>query len=56
MNAASESMPPPAAGAAILPWAAFHLLRLLMGAEPADLARMLGAEGFDAGFGPAERR
>ncbi len=35
----------------LLPWAAFHLLCLWMRSAPDAVARMLGADGFDAGFG-----
>lgn len=35
----------------LLPWAAFHLLCLWTWSAPDAVARMLGADGFDAGFG-----
>ncbi|MCJ2092062.1 hypothetical protein MKK67_06020 [Methylobacterium sp. J-072] len=35
----------------MMPWAAFHLLCLWTLSAPDALARMLGADGFDAGFG-----
>ncbi len=35
----------------LLQWAAFHLLCLLTRSAPDAMARLLGADGFDAGFG-----
>lgn len=35
----------------LLPWAAFHLLCLWTRSTPDAVARMIGADGFDAGFG-----
>lgn len=32
-------------------WAAFHLLCLWTRSDPESVARLLGADGFDAGFG-----